>query len=107
MLRLAAIFSSIGGVYRRKAVVRDWFPNGESLTVKGKVEFYQQTEYDITNVEVDIEGLEDASGYHVHIVSPSEHPTTKLLTPPIFRPPSRRTWSSHAKARPCTTTGTP
>lgn len=55
-------------MYRRKAVVKDWFPNGDTLTVKGKIEFYQQTEYDVTNVEVDLEGLVDNSGYHVHIV---------------------------------------
>lgn len=49
-------------------MVKDWFPNGDALTVKGKIEFYQQTEYDVTNVEVDLEGLVDNSGYHVHIV---------------------------------------
>lgn len=59
----------IGGVYRRKAVAKDWFPNGDTLSVKGKVEFIQQTEYDITNVEVGFEGLVENSGYHIHIVS--------------------------------------
>lgn len=59
---------SIGGVYRRKAVVKDWFPNGFDLTVKGKIEFLQQTEYDITDVEVGLEGLDDVSGYHIHMV---------------------------------------
>lgn len=62
------LFFRVGGVYRRKAVVKDWFPNGDALTVKGKIEFHQQTEYDVTNVEVDLEGLLDNSGYHVHIV---------------------------------------
>lgn len=66
---LSLIFSRIGGVYRRKAVAKDWFPNSEQATVQGKIEFYQQTEYDITNVEVDLEGLKDNSGYHVHMVS--------------------------------------
>lgn len=37
--------------------------------MKGKIEFIQQTEYDITDVEVSLEGLQEASGYHVHIVS--------------------------------------
>ncbi|CAH0556110.1 unnamed protein product [Brassicogethes aeneus] len=64
--------SIIGGVYRRKAVVRDWFPNGYELSVKGKIEFYQQTEYDITNVEVGLEGLKDYSGYHIHVVPVEE-----------------------------------
>lgn len=56
-------------MYRRKAVVRDWFPNGNELSVKGRIEFIQQTEYDVTNVEVSLEGLVDNSGYHVHVVS--------------------------------------
>ncbi|XP_019756682.2 uncharacterized protein LOC109535239 [Dendroctonus ponderosae] len=65
--------SRIGGVYRRKVVAKDWFPNGGELTMKGKIEFLQQTEYDITNVEVSFEGLEGASGYHVHITPVEEY----------------------------------
>ncbi|CAG9760751.1 unnamed protein product [Ceutorhynchus assimilis] len=65
--------SRISGVYRRKAVAKDWFPNGGELTVKGKIEFLQQTEYDITDVEVNFEGLQDASGYHVHITPIEEN----------------------------------
>ncbi|RZC33023.1 uncharacterized protein BDFB_010701, partial [Asbolus verrucosus] len=64
--------SIIGGVYRRKAVAKDWFPNGDTLSVKGKIEFYQQTEYDITNVEVDLQGLIDNSGYHIHLTPVEE-----------------------------------
>ncbi|KAJ3625819.1 hypothetical protein MTP99_016359 [Tenebrio molitor] len=65
--------SIIGGVYRRKAVAKEWFPNGKPITVKGKIEFYQQTEYDVTNVEVDLQGLVDNSGYHVHITPVEEN----------------------------------
>nr|BBG74654.1 superoxide dismutase 6 [Tribolium castaneum] len=65
--------SIIGGVYRRKAVVKDWFPNGVPISVKGKIEFYQQTEYDITNVEVNLQGLSDNSGYHIHITPVEEN----------------------------------
>ncbi|XP_011873780.1 PREDICTED: uncharacterized protein LOC105565305 [Vollenhovia emeryi] len=62
--------SIIGGVYRRKAVVRDWFGNGEQISLRGKLELLQQTEYDITNVEVSLEGLGGKiSGYHVHMMS--------------------------------------
>lgn len=66
------ISSSVHGVFRRKAVVKDWYGNGDPstpLTVKGKIEFIQQSEYDITNVEVDLQGLNQNSGYHVHVVS--------------------------------------
>lgn len=55
-------------MYRRKAVAREWFPNGDTLTVRGKIEFLQQTEYDVTNVEVDLQGLIRNSGYHIHMV---------------------------------------
>ncbi|KAF2895528.1 hypothetical protein ILUMI_10646 [Ignelater luminosus] len=65
--------SKIGAVYRRKAVAKDWFPNGDKLTVKGKIEFFQQTEYDITNVEVSLEDLNENSGYHVHITPVEEN----------------------------------
>ncbi|XP_011064042.1 PREDICTED: uncharacterized protein LOC105151814, partial [Acromyrmex echinatior] len=60
----------IGGVYRRKAVVRNWFGNGEQISLRGKLELWQQTEYDITNVEVSLEGLDGKmSGYHIHTAS--------------------------------------
>lgn len=49
-------------------MARDWFPNGDKLTVRGKIEFYQQTEYDVTNVEVDLQGLIRNSDYHIHMV---------------------------------------
>ncbi|KAJ3643412.1 hypothetical protein Zmor_026124 [Zophobas morio] len=65
--------SIIGGVYRRKAVAKEWFPNGNPISVSGKIEFYQQTEYDITNVEVNLQGLVDNSGYHIHITPVEEN----------------------------------
>ncbi|XP_062551258.1 uncharacterized protein LOC134216338 [Armigeres subalbatus] len=59
--------SIIGGYHRRKVVARDWYSNGDPLTIKGKLEMLQQSEYDMTNVEVDFKGLVENSGYHVHI----------------------------------------
>lgn len=35
--------------------------------MKGKLEMLQQSEYELTNVEVNLKGLMDNSGYHVHI----------------------------------------
>ncbi|CAG9822020.1 unnamed protein product, partial [Phaedon cochleariae] len=64
--------SIIGGVYRRKAVARDWFPNGVDLDVKGKIEFLQQTEYDITNVEVGLDGLFGVTDYNIHLTPVEE-----------------------------------
>lgn len=53
---------------RRKAVVKDWFPNGNSGQVMGKIEIFQQSEYEITNLEVEMKGLQKLYGYHVHLV---------------------------------------
>lgn len=52
--------------------MRDWFGNGEQISLRGKLELLQQTEYDITNTEVSLEGLGGKmSGYHVHMVTKS------------------------------------
>ncbi|XP_043258035.1 uncharacterized protein LOC122400578 [Colletes gigas] len=62
--------SIISRVYNRKAVARDWFGNGENISLRGKLEFVQQTEYDVTNIEVNLDGLSGImSGYHVHMTS--------------------------------------
>ncbi|KAJ9574059.1 hypothetical protein L9F63_008585 [Diploptera punctata] len=59
--------STVYGIYRRKAVVKDWYGNGEVTPLKGKIELFQQTEYDVTDIEVDLDALRDNSGYHIHI----------------------------------------
>lgn len=56
-------------VHRRKAVVKSWHNNGEPASVSGKFEFLQQTKYDVTNIDISIEGLVDTRGYHIHMVS--------------------------------------
>lgn len=53
-------------------MVKDWYGNGDITPVSGKIEFFQQTEYDVTDIEIDIEGLNDNNGYHVHMVSRGE-----------------------------------
>lgn len=57
----------IGGHHWRKAVARDWYSNGGELTITGKLEMFQQSEYDVTDVEVGLKGLVANSGYHVHM----------------------------------------
>ncbi|XP_064552755.1 uncharacterized protein Rsod [Drosophila montana] len=59
--------SSLIGHYRRKVVAKDWYANGDALTVAGKLEITQQSEYDISNVEVQLKGLQDNGGYHIHM----------------------------------------
>ncbi|XP_012172349.1 uncharacterized protein LOC100643910 isoform X1 [Bombus terrestris] len=60
--------SIISETYHRKAVARDWFGNGETISLRGKLEFLQQNEYDITNIELNLDGLDGKmSGYHIHM----------------------------------------
>lgn len=51
----------------------DWYGNGVSISVKGKLELYQQSEYDITNIDIHIKGLNETSGYHIHEASVQEN----------------------------------
>ncbi|KAJ8686259.1 hypothetical protein QAD02_022053, partial [Eretmocerus hayati] len=61
--------SQINRKYRRKAVAKDWFGNGQETTIGGKLEFIQDSEYDVTDVEVNFDGLNGSmSGYHVYEV---------------------------------------
>ncbi|XP_071538692.1 LOW QUALITY PROTEIN: uncharacterized protein [Panulirus ornatus] len=60
------------GIYRRfrhKGVASKWHATRGAGNVEGKVEFIQESEYDLTNSEVDLRGLTGiANGYHVHMV---------------------------------------
>ncbi|CAH0597827.1 unnamed protein product [Chrysodeixis includens] len=60
--------SIVNGLHRRKAVVRDWFGNGSPAPLKGRIELTQQSEYDVTNVHVALDGLDDVNNYKIHIV---------------------------------------
>lgn len=60
--------------------MKNWFSNSEPKTAGGKLEFIQQSEYDLTNVEVNLEGLSKlSSGYHIHMVGIEFLRTTKKL----------------------------
>ncbi|KAJ8709474.1 hypothetical protein PYW08_009478 [Mythimna loreyi] len=60
--------SIVNGLHRRKAVVRDWFGNGEAAPLSGRLELTQQSEYDVTNVHVALDGLVDVHNYKIHVV---------------------------------------
>lgn len=49
-------------------MAKDWFGNGIPVDITGKIEFLQQTEYDLTNIEIDVEGLADVTSYRIHLV---------------------------------------
>ena len=55
--------------YRTKAVARAWFGNGQTIPVKGRLEFIQASPMDPTHTLVDLHGLNGiANAYHVHQV---------------------------------------
>lgn len=57
----------IESYFHRKVVANDWYGNGIAVGVRGKIEFSQQSEYEITNIEVNLKGLMDTSSYHIHV----------------------------------------
>lgn len=70
MTKISIVLYRISETYHRKAVARDWFGNGEIISLRGKLEFLQQNEYDITNIELNLDGLDGKmSGYHIHMVT--------------------------------------
>lgn len=68
-LNIVSFIFSVNGLHRRKAVIRDWFGNGEAAPVKGRIEMTQQSEYDVTNVHVTLDYLENVNNYKIHVVS--------------------------------------
>lgn len=88
-------------------MAKDWYANGVPLTLTGKLEMFQQSEYGITNVEVGFKGLIENSGYHVHIVSILYKIRTQKYTliQYIYRLRLKEIWNSPAKVRPYMATG--
>ena len=66
-------------------MVNDWHTRNGDGKLEGKIEFIQETEWDLTSTEVDIRGLKGlARGYHVHMVSMSVSFYTKYFLTEIF-----------------------
>lgn len=63
------VTNSIQRQQPRKTLAKDWFPNGFPTTVNGKIEFYQQSEYDLTNIDVSLKGLNYIYEYTIHPVT--------------------------------------
>ncbi|XP_075986340.1 superoxide dismutase family protein Rsod isoform X1 [Anticarsia gemmatalis] len=81
--------SIVNGLHRRKAVVREWFGNGEPAPLKGRIEMTQQSEYDITNVQVNLDYLDDVNNYKIHVVPVErdlEFPCEKTTLYDTFNP---------------------
>lgn len=60
--------------HRHKTVVKDWFGNGLTTPVEGKVEVIQETEFSSSSVQMDLTGLRGEAGkygiYSVRICIP-------------------------------------
>ena len=55
--------------HRHKAVVRDWYGNGLTTSLEGKVEFIQETEFSSSSILTELTGLAGQAGkFGIHIV---------------------------------------
>lgn len=55
--------------HRHKTVVKDWFGNGLTTPVDGKIEFIQETEFSSTSIQMDLNGLNGEVGkFGIHSV---------------------------------------
>ncbi|XP_073970681.1 superoxide dismutase family protein Rsod isoform X1 [Rhodnius prolixus] len=89
--------SKITSIFRRKAVARNWFGNGFQTSVSGKIEFFQQTEYGITDIEMNIEGLEDVKDYQVAmtpVLEILEFPCEETTLYGVYNPHSANTYQN-------------
>lgn len=48
--------------HRHKTVVKDWFGNGLTTPVEGKVEIIQETEFSSSSIQMDLTGLRGEVG---------------------------------------------
>ncbi|PZC73227.1 hypothetical protein B5X24_HaOG209907 [Helicoverpa armigera] len=77
--------SIVSGLPRRKAVARGWFGGA----ARGRLEVTQQSEYDVANVHVALEGLQDVHNYKIHAVPVEkdlEFPCEKTTLYDTFNP---------------------
>ena len=82
--------TAISRAYRHKAVARAWFGNGQTVNIKGRLEFIQASIFDPTHVLVDLHGLNGvANAYHVHQVRITTYSSTKIKICYSSKPPPR------------------
>ncbi|XP_050440615.1 uncharacterized protein LOC126845769 [Adelges cooleyi] len=58
--------SKIEKVWHRKAVVKDWYSDDEKISVSGKIELFQISEYDPVDFEINLQGVQGAYNYYVY-----------------------------------------
>jgi len=68
MLLTLIISFRIEKVWHRKAVVKDWYSDNESISVSGKIELFQLSEYDPVDFEINLQGVQGGYDYYVYSV---------------------------------------
>lgn len=56
-------------VWHRKAVVKDWYSDSDTISVSGKIELFQLSEYDPVDFEINLQGVQGGNDYYVYSVS--------------------------------------
>ena len=94
------------GLVCRQAVATEWFGNGISPPVRGRLEFIQDTELSPTYALVELEGMDrEASTYHIHEIPVQprlEFACSGDAVGPHFNP-----WDLDASVSPAVGEGTP
>lgn len=72
-------------------MAKDWFANGEKLTLKGKFEVTQQSPYEVSNIEINLKGLNNNDEYQVYTVSCEWISIKPKFISNPFRPPLKST----------------
>ena len=65
--------------HRHKTVVKDWFGNGLTTPVEGKIEVIQETEFSSSSIQIDLTGLRGEAGrYGIYSVGRCIYGTSLL-----------------------------
>lgn len=56
-------------MWHRKAVIKDWYSDIETVSVFGKIELFQLSEYDPVDFEINLQGVQNGYDYYVYSVS--------------------------------------
>lgn len=81
-------------------VANDWHGNGIPINLRGKLEFFQQSEYEIANIDVNLKGLMEVSGYQIHLApvqSDLEFPCETSTLHGRWNPPFATTLSNRTR----------
>lgn len=49
--------------------MKDWYSDDEKISVSGKIELFQLSEYDPVDFEINLQGVQGGNDYYVYSVS--------------------------------------